>query len=58
MKETIFGPDILLEFEDANGLEVGEEITLMDWGNVIITSIIRVEGVIEKIEAKLHLEGL
>jgi glutamyl-tRNA synthetase len=57
MKETLFGPDIFLEQEDAASLEVGEEVTLMDWGNAIITSVKRSGDMVEKVEAKLHLEG-
>ncbi|KAI8848751.1 tRNA synthetases class I, catalytic domain-containing protein [Chytridium lagenaria] len=38
-KNTLFSPELYLEFADAKDLEVGEEVTLMDWGNVIIEKI-------------------
>jgi glutamyl-tRNA synthetase len=57
MKETLFGPNIMLEHEDAIGLEIGEEVTLMDWGNAIITSLVREGNIVIKVEAKLNLDG-
>jgi len=38
---TIYSSDVFLEGEDANQIEDNEEITLMDWGNVIINKIHR-----------------
>lgn len=57
MKQTLFGPDVLFEQEDAVTLEIDEEITLMDWGNCIITSITKDGDRVTAIAAKLHLEG-
>lgn len=37
-KNVIYQSRILVEGEDAAGFEVGEKITLMDWGNVKISS--------------------
>jgi glutamyl-tRNA synthetase len=31
--------ELYIEFEDANTLQVGEKVTLMKWGNVVISSI-------------------
>lgn len=45
---TIYSSDVFLEGEDANQIEDNEEITLMDWGNVIINKIHR-EGREKKI---------
>lgn len=51
-KKVIFSKDIVIDKEDADVLEDGEEFTLMDWGNVIIT-----KKDANSITAKLHLEG-
>lgn len=37
-KEIIFSNKILVESEDFNTCEVGEKITLMHWGNAIVTA--------------------
>ncbi|CDK25626.1 unnamed protein product [Kuraishia capsulata CBS 1993] len=58
VKDVIYAPDILLDQSDAVALEVGEEVTLMDWGNCIIENVNKNNsGVVTSIEAKLHLEG-
>lgn len=49
--------EVLIEQEDAATLTDGEEITFMDWGNVIIDKVIRENDVVKSISAKLHLEG-
>lgn len=56
-KKVIFSNEALLEQADANGLVAGEEVTFMDWGNVIITKVEQANGVVTSVEAKLHLEG-
>lgn len=56
-KRVNYSSNIFIEQEDAKSLEEGEEITLMDWGNVIIEKIKRDQDQIIEIEAKLHLEG-
>lgn len=38
-KLTTFSQDLFLEWDDAKDLSVGEEVTFMDWGNVIVSSI-------------------
>ena len=37
-KKVIYSKNIIIDKADAEVLELGEEVTLMDWGNVIITS--------------------
>jgi hypothetical protein len=37
-----YSNSILLEAEDANTLQQGETVTLMDWGNVVVTHVERV----------------
>lgn len=56
-KETAYSSNIFIEQEDAVSLEVGEEVTLMDWGNVIIESVQKDNGVAFQVTAKMHLEG-
>lgn len=50
---------VIIEQEDAVNLQVNEEVTLMDWGNIIITSIEKDEGSnkVKSMTGKLHLEG-
>ncbi|KAI8617105.1 tRNA synthetases class I, catalytic domain-containing protein [Chytriomyces sp. MP71] len=59
VKRTTFSPELYLEFADAKDLEVGEEVTLMDWGNVFIESIdwASDKSFIGTIEIRLNLEG-
>jgi len=58
-KKTYFGSTILLDQADARSFRVNEEITLMDWGNAIVTSIERAspESDVTSLTLKLHLEG-
>ncbi|KAI3657184.1 hypothetical protein MP638_007461 [Amoeboaphelidium occidentale] len=49
-KQTWYSKKIYLDFADAKDLQVGEEVTLMDWGNVILTST-------SPLKAKLNLDG-
>jgi glutamyl-tRNA synthetase len=51
-KAVSFSKSLLLESADASTLVVGEEITLMNWGNAFVTSA--ADG---RAELKLHLEG-
>jgi len=49
---------VLLQADDAAGLQVGEEVTLMSWGNVIISEVVKdVEGNVTSVHARLHLAG-
>lgn len=45
-----YGKEVLLEDGDAADIEVGEKITLMKWGNAVITNK-------ETIDGKIHLTG-
>ena len=51
-KAVSFSRTLLLENADASLLAVGEEITLMNWGNAFVVSA--ADG---RVELKLHLEG-
>ncbi|KAI9199226.1 tRNA synthetases class I, catalytic domain-containing protein [Polychytrium aggregatum] len=60
VKQTVFSPEIYLEWDDAKDLEVGEEVTLMDWGNAIVEKItwsLDGSSFIAMIDLKLNLEG-
>lgn len=56
-KDTAYASSIFIEQEDAASLEAGEEVTLMDWGNMIVDSVQRDNGLAIQITARLHLEG-
>ena len=53
VKDTVYFKNIYLDALDGKDLVEGEEVTLMDWGNIIITK--RVSDL--EVHAKLHLEG-
>ena len=38
-KEIWYSPDLLIEGADAQTLHVGETVTLINWGNIVITKI-------------------
>lgn len=52
-KKVIYYKDVLIDQEDADVVSEGEELTLMDWGNVIITK----KNSDGSLVGKLHLEG-
>jgi len=57
-KIRFFSDSVLLQADDAAGLQVGEEVTLMSWGNVIISEVVKdVEGNVTSVHARLHLAG-
>lgn len=56
-KDIIYASDILIDQEDADSLEDGEELTLMDWGNIIVTKLVKENDSVKSIEAKLNLDG-
>ncbi|TPX41845.1 glutamate---tRNA ligase [Synchytrium endobioticum] len=59
VKQTVFSKTIYLEQVDAELMETGEEVTLMDWGNAVVTAIAHKpdKKTIDSICLKLHLEG-
>lgn len=53
-----YGSKVFLEQADAVGFAVGEEVTLLHWGNVVIEQITKnAAGKVAGVKAKLHLEG-
>ncbi|KAJ3300623.1 hypothetical protein HK104_009280 [Borealophlyctis nickersoniae] len=59
MKLTTFSGELYIEFDDAKDLEPKEEVTFMDWGNVIVQSVQWADdrAHIKCVEVKLHLDG-
>lgn len=56
-KVTTYGNELLLQQKDCLDLALGEEITLMDWGNAFVEKIVKVGELVKSIDVKLHLEG-
>jgi len=57
-KVRLFAPTVLLQADDAATLAVGEEITLMSWGNTIVRAVQKdASGKVVGLEADLFLEG-
>lgn len=52
-KKVIFYKDVVIDKDDADVLEDNEEVTLMDWGNVIITK----KNADGSLDGKLNLDG-
>lgn len=52
-KKVIYYKDVVIDKADAELIEDNEEVTLMDWGNIVITK----KNVDGSMVAKLHLEG-
>lgn len=56
-KKVIFAKNVLVDQEDAKTFKEGEEVTFMDWGNVIVRKIHKDGDIVKSIDADLHLEG-
>lgn len=57
-KDVYYSSKLLLEQSDAANIKDGEEVTFMDWGNIIVTKVHKnADGVVTSLDAKLHLEG-
>ncbi|KAF3935255.1 hypothetical protein ABW19_dt0203468 [Dactylella cylindrospora] len=57
-KKVHYGPKVLIDQADAQSFKQGEEITLMDWGNVIVETITTSDdGKVTSLTFKLHLSG-
>lgn len=57
VKKVLFASSVLIDQADAATLEADEEITFMDWGNVIIRKVHKEGDIVKAIDADLHLEG-
>lgn len=56
-KTTYYTNKIYLNVKDLENVQENEEITLMDWGNAIITKIVKENNVIKSLNGKLFLAG-
>ena len=57
-KATTFTKRIWIEGADASAISVGEEVTLMDWGNAIVKEITKdEEGRVTALSGVLNLQG-
>ena len=57
-KATVFTKRVWLNQADGAAVSEGEEITLMDWGNAIISKVKKDEnGLVMGLKGQLHLEG-
>jgi glutamyl-tRNA synthetase len=60
-KKVWYSPNILFDQEDAASFKEGEEITLMNWGNAIVTkistSLLGLSSTVSSLELELHLQG-
>ncbi|KAJ1978995.1 glutamate--tRNA ligase [Dimargaris xerosporica] len=58
-KQIFLSNTLYLDQADASTLEEGEEITMMDWGNMLVKKINRdpATGRVTDVDAELHLEG-
>jgi glutamyl-tRNA synthetase len=56
-KLTNYGKHLFLEFADCQDLQLDEEVTLMDWGNVVVKEIIKDGDKVIKLKIQLHLDG-
>ncbi|KAF9624869.1 hypothetical protein IFM89_015423 [Coptis chinensis] len=57
-KATTYTRRMWLDYADASAISVGEEIMLMDWGNVVINEIGKDnDGTVTQLTGLLHLEG-
>ncbi|RUS22636.1 tRNA synthetases class I, catalytic domain-containing protein [Endogone sp. FLAS-F59071] len=57
-KRTTFSSELLLDQTDAKDFEIGEEITLMDWGNAFVRAVNSdSKGAITSVDLELHLAG-
>lgn len=57
-KQMAFSSHLFMEQSDVSGLKVGDEFTLMDWGNAIVESIEMADpSIVASITVKLNLQG-
>jgi glutamyl-tRNA synthetase len=58
-KKVIFSREIIMDQKDAQLFKLNEEITLMNWGNAVITNISTdpSTGTVSTLHLELHMEG-
>lgn len=57
LKDVVYANKIIIDRADADLLQDGEEFTLMDWGNAIVTKIAKTGDKVDSIQVKLNLDG-
>lgn len=57
MKTVWTGPQVLIDYADAECLKEGENATFINWGNLMIKKINKTDGKISSIDADLNLEN-
>ena len=53
VKAVLYGKEILIEEGDASTIEVGEKVTLMKWGNAVVTEVGKKEDGLTLLHAEL-----
>ncbi|KAJ2658093.1 glutamate--tRNA ligase [Coemansia sp. RSA 1200] len=58
-KRTVISAQLFIDQADAAALDVGEEVTLMDWGNAVVSAIERSNdgGLVAGVTMTLNLQG-
>lgn len=57
-KTVYYSQKVFIEGEDANTLKVGDTVTFINWGNLIITDVVTgASGSVNEVKAKLNLEN-
>lgn len=56
-KKVYFSKTLLLDQDDAKSFKDGEEVTLMSWGNAIVSNIVKNGETVTSLSLTLHLEG-
>lgn len=57
LKKVTFSKEFRMEKEDCETIEVGEELTLMDWGNAILKEKVVKDGQIQEMKFQAKLSG-
>uniref|UniRef100_A0A7G3AAD1 Bifunctional glutamate/proline--tRNA ligase n=1 Tax=Lutzomyia longipalpis TaxID=7200 RepID=A0A7G3AAD1_LUTLO len=57
MKKVDLGPQILIDYADAETLQEGENATFINWGNLLINKINKSDGKITSVDASLNLDN-
>jgi bifunctional glutamyl/prolyl-tRNA synthetase len=56
-KKVRIGPTVLIEAEDAEALQEGQNATFINWGNLLIEKLIKENGKVVEVNASLNLDN-
>lgn len=56
-KDMFFSKTIFIESADAEGFKEGENVTFINWGNLLINKVNKANGKITGVDAKLNLDN-